>query len=123
MYFKFVGHVEVDVRIGDLDGKKFKEVKALVDTGATFTVLPENVARELNLPLMGEKVRVSTAKGYDELELTHALIEIDGKRRIVPVLVSRHIERTLLGVITLEAMQLRVNPITEKLEEYTALLY
>lgn len=123
MYFKFVGHVEVDVRIGDLDGKKFKEVKALVDTGATFTVLPENVAKELNLPLMGEKVRVSTAKGYGELELTHALIEIDGKRRIVPVLVSRHIERTLLGVITLEAMQLRVNPITEKLEEYTARLY
>jgi len=94
-----------------------------VDTGATFTVIPESVARELNLTLVGEKVKVSTAKGYDELDLAHALLEINGKRRIMPVLVSKNIDRVLLGVITLEAMQLRVNPLTEKLEEYTALLY
>lgn len=94
-----------------------------MDTGATFTVIPESVARELNLTLVGEKVKVSTAKGYDELDLAHALLEINGKRRIMPVLVSKNIDRVLLGVITLEAMQLRVNPLTEKLEEYTALLY
>jgi len=94
-----------------------------VDTGATFTVIPERVAKELNLTLVGEKVKVSTAKGLDELELTHALVEIDGKRRIMPILVSKHIDRALLGVITLEAMRLRVNPLTGKLEEYAALLY
>lgn len=118
-----MGHIEVDVRVGNLEGEKLTEVKALVDTGATFTVIPENVAKQLNLKLVGEKVKVSTAKGEDELELTHVLMEINGKRRIMPVLISKHIDRALLGVITLEAMQLRVNPLTGKLEEYAALLY
>ncbi len=118
-----MGHIEVDVGICSVEEKKIVKARALVDTGATFTVIPETVAKELNLALIGEKVKVSTAKGYDELDLAHALLEIDGKRRIMPVLVSKHIDRVLLGVITLEAMQLRVNPLTEKLEEYTALLY
>jgi len=118
-----MGHVEVDVGIGSTEGKKLVKAKALVDTGATFTVIPESLSRELNLKLVGEKVKVSTARGYDELDLTHALLQIDGKRRIMPVLVSKQIDRVLLGVITLEAMQLRVNPLTEKLEEHAALLY
>jgi len=118
-----MAHVEVDVKIGNLEGKEFTEVKALVDTGATFTVIPESVAKELNLTLVGERVKVYTAKGADELELTHAIMEISGKRRIMPILVSKHIDRVLLGVITLEAMQLRLNPLTGKLEEYAALLY
>lgn len=115
--------MEVDVLIGDIEGRKTIRVKALVDTGATFTIIPRNIARKLDLRLTGEKVRVSTAKGYDELDLTHALIEINGRRRILPVLVSRYIDRVLIGVITLEAMQLYVNPLTRKLEEFTALLY
>ena len=118
-----MGPIEVDVGIGRSEEAKLVKKKALVDAGATFTVIPEKVAGELNLTLVGEKVKVSTAKGIDELDLAHALLEIDGKRRIMPVLVSRHIDRVLLGVITLEAMQLRVNPITGKLEEHTALLY
>lgn len=118
-----MGHVETEVKIGNLKGDKIIRVKALVDTGSTFTVIPEDIARELNLPVTGERMKVLTARGYDELELTHAIIEINGKRRIVPILVSRGIDRVLVGVITLEAMQLRVNPLTEKLEEYTALLY
>ncbi|MEM3028425.1 MAG: retroviral-like aspartic protease family protein [Candidatus Bathyarchaeia archaeon] len=92
-----MGHIEVNVRIGNLERKHFIEAKALVDTGAKFTVLSEKIAKELNLPLEGEKEKVSTAKGYDERELTHALIEINGKRRIMPVLVSEQIERILLG--------------------------
>lgn len=85
--------------------------------------MPEDIARELDLPFTGERVKVLTARGYDELELTHAIIEINQRKRIMPILVSRSIGRVLVRVITLEAMQLRVNPLTQKLEEYTALLY
>jgi clan AA aspartic protease len=118
-----LGHVEVDVIIGDLEGKKRIKVTALVDTEATFTVIPESISKDLNLNPIGEKVKVSTAKGYDELDLTHAVLEIGEKRRIMPILISRQIDRVLIGVTTLEAMQLRVNPLTKKLEEYTVLLY
>jgi len=118
-----LGHIEVDVGVGNLSGERLVRVRALIDTGATFTVIPEGIAKELGLPVTSERVRVLTAKGYDELDLAHAVLEVDGKRRIMPVLISRHIDRVLVGVLTLEAMQLRVNPITGKLEECTALLY
>jgi predicted aspartyl protease len=99
-----MGHIEVEVGIGDLDGEKLIRVKALVDTGATFTIITESIVKNLNLTLTGEKVRVSTAKGYGELDLTHAILEIDGRGGIImSVLVSRDIDR-VLGVITLEAM-------------------
>ncbi len=117
-----MGHVEVDVRIGSSEAKSLT-VKALVDTGATFTVIPTGIARELNLQPTGEKVKVTTAKGIDTLDLTHATLELDSKRRIMPVLISDHIDRVLLGVIALEAMEMRVNPMTGKLEESSALLF
>jgi len=120
---RIMGHVEVEVVLGSMDGVKKLKANALADTGATFSIIPEAMAKELSLTVTGEKVKVSTAKGYDELDLSHALMEIMGKRRIMPVLVSKSLDRVLVGVITLEAMQLRVNPVTEKLEEYVALLY
>ncbi len=68
-------------------------------------------------------MKVATAKGVDSLDLAHATLELDSKQRTMPVLISDSIDRVLLGVIALEAMQLRVNPITGKLEEYAAPLY
>ena len=65
-------------------GRKAHQSKALVDAGAAFTCIPRKIAEKLNLEISGEKVKVSTAKGYDELDLTHALIEIDDRRRIMP---------------------------------------
>ncbi|MCI4457853.1 MAG: retroviral-like aspartic protease family protein [Desulfurococcaceae archaeon] len=118
-----MGHIEVEVGVGDLEGGKIMRTKALVDTGATLTIIPEDLANRLGLKRVGEKVKVVTASGFEELELSHALIEIGSKRRITPVLISNKIDRVIIGVVTLEAMQLRVNPVTEKLEEFTALFY
>jgi len=118
-----MGHVEVEVGVGDLEGGKIMRTKALVDAGAILTIIPEDLANRLGLKRVGEKVKVVTASGFEELELSHALIEIGSKRRITPVLISNKIDRVIIGVVTLEAMQLRVNPVTEKLEEFTALFY
>ena len=51
------------------------------------------------------------------------MVRIDGKERTLPVLLSRRVEQVLLGVTTLEVMQLKVNPLTQKLERHSALLY
>ena len=51
------------------------------------------------------------------------MVRIDGKERILPVLLSRRVEQVLLGVTTLEVMQPKVNPLTQKLERHSALLY
>ena len=86
-------------------------------------MIPASLAKMVGLKASGEKVRVSTVKGYQDLPLAHAMVRLDGKERILPVLVSRKVEQVLLGVTTLEVMQLKVNPLTQKLERHSALLY
>jgi len=46
-----------------------------------------------------------------------------GNKRIMPVLIIKQIDKVLIGVTTIEAMNLKVNHITQKLEEFTAFLY
>jgi clan AA aspartic protease len=118
-----MGHIEVEVILSNIQQTKSVKINALVDSGANLSVIPEGISKELNLSKTGEKVKVLTAKGIEELELAHATIEIMGKKRIMPVLISKEIDKVLIGVTTLEAMNLKVNPITQKLEECTAFLY
>jgi clan AA aspartic protease len=118
-----MGHIEVEVVLSNIQQTKSIKINAFVDTGATLSVIPEEISKELNLSKTGEKAKVLTAKGIEELELAHATIEIMGKKRIMPVLVSKQIDKVLIGVTTLEAMNLKVNPVTQQLEEVIAFLY
>ena len=118
-----MGQTEVEVTLSNIQQTKSIKTSALVDTGATLSIIPEGISKELNLSKTDEKVKILTTKGIEELELTHSTVEIMGKKRIMPVLISKQIDKVLIGVTTLEAMNLKVNPITQKLEEFTAFLY
>ncbi len=44
-----MGHVWVEARICSIGGSRCRTVRALVDTGATLSVVPRSVAKELGL--------------------------------------------------------------------------
>jgi clan AA aspartic protease len=115
-------HIWVDVRIGSEDCSKITEVRALVDTGATLTIIPRSLAIDLGLRVTG-KSRVETGAGVIELDRSRAYIEIMGRGDIIPVLISDIIDKVLIGVTTLEILELEVDPITRRLRERTLLLY
>ena len=117
-----MGHVWVKAKIGDPGRRKVIEVEALVDTGATLTVIPRKLAGELKLEVTG-RVPVMTASGVVELEKTRIWIELEGKEDIVAAVISDVIDKVLIGVTTLEILGLQVDPITGKLKEWTILLY
>ncbi len=96
-------------------------VDALVDTGATFTVLPTHLAEDLKLSKIGER-RVKTASGEEILTESYLILEVEGERTTSPVLLSPKIDRVLLGALTLEALALKVDPKTGKLEKTELLL-
>jgi predicted aspartyl protease len=73
-----LGHVWVTVRIGCEDASRVVETSALVDTGATLTVVPLNVARELGLRVTG-KSKVETAAGVVEMYRSKAYLEVIGE--------------------------------------------
>jgi len=117
-----MGHVWVKAKIGDPSKRRVVEVNALVDTGATLTVIPYRLADELGLEVTG-RMPVMTAGGRIELRRTRIWIELEGREEVVPALISDVIDKVLIGVTALEVLGLQVDPITGKLKEWTILLY
>jgi clan AA aspartic protease len=95
--------------------------KALVDTGATLTVVPRRIAEELQLPVIGRR-RVATAKGTVELDECVGVVEVMGRKAYVHMLVSNDVDIVLIGATTLETLGLQVDPTTGKLKEATTYL-
>lgn len=118
-----MGHVYADITITNMDDpSKALEANALVDTGATFSVLPIALARELAIEAT-DTTTVETAAGPLEMELGWAIIEVGDRRTPSPVLIAEHAEHVLLGVVTLEILGLGVDPRKGELTEVNALLY
>jgi clan AA aspartic protease len=117
-----MGHVYVKTILANpTDEALTSSVDAMVDTGATFTVVPRALATELNLPIAGSR-SVRTATGPVSLPMARAMIQIDGEREINRVLISETIEKVLIGVITLETFSLTVDPTSGELREAEAYL-
>lgn len=118
-----MGHVYVDVTFSNMDdASKRLDITALVDTGATFSVLPIELARELALETT-DRTTVETAAGPIEMDMAWAIIETGDRRAPSPVLIAEHTEHVLLGVVTLEILGFGVDPRKGELTEVNALLY
>ncbi len=117
-----MGHVFIDVEISNLEKTKSKKVKALVDTGATLTVIPKKLADELGIKAEKQE-EISTGAGKILINRGRGWIKVKEKEDIFPIWVSHVIDKVLLGVIVLEALGFRVDPRTEQIEEVPLLLY
>lgn len=117
-----VGHSWVDIEVSDLERKKSKVVKALVDTGASLTVLPKELADELGIEAVSEE-RVSTGAGKVKVSRGRAWIKLKGKEDAFPVWISDFIDKVLIGVVVLQSLGFEVDPTTETLKEVPLLLY
>ena len=96
--------------------------KALVDTGATLTVLPRKVAGEL-LVKPDTRAKVLTAAGPLEVESGEVVIGIMGRSSTVRIVISDIIDKVLVGVVALETLGLTVDPQTGSVKEGSYLLY
>ncbi len=123
-----MGHIYVKAKIFNvldyvqyLEGKlryesvRGVEVEALVDTGATFPALPEDIIERLGLIRLGEHV-AEMAEGVKRVELYWpAMILIEDRFAETPVIKRPRGTTPLIGVIALEQMGFKVDPTTGKL--------
>jgi predicted aspartyl protease len=88
----------------------------LVDTGATFTVLPRKLAMALRLVTIREQP-VRIAGGRREVwPLAEVRIELAGRTVTTPCLIAPD-GHALLGAVTLESLCLGVDPVARRLIE------
>ncbi len=111
-----MGHVNVEVKITNPENGKFVEEMALVDTGATNTILPRELAEQLQLKTTSKR-KVRTANGYVDVENSVAEIGICSEKTTITVGIARSatIKNPVIGVTTLEVLELAVDPASRRL--------
>ncbi len=110
-----MGLTYTELTLTNLFNKKTVVINALVDTGAVFMCVPENIAWQL---------------GFDTTEVSQQIVMLaDGRQRKVPKIAPIEIafadrsyttealvlgDEPLLGVLPMEAMDLVIHPRTQQ---------
>ena len=90
-------------------------VRFLVDTGAVYTVLPEDVWHALKLKPQ-RTVEFSLADGtIISRQVSECRFTIEGQSATSPVILGASEDAPLLGAVTLETIGLMVNPLSREL--------
>ena len=95
-------------------GREMRPVEALVDTGASDSVLPASLLEDLHIAPEGS-YRCWYANGESEIRnYGEAAIRIGELTKICPVIFG-HDNQFLLGATTLEFFKLAVDPVGQEL--------
>jgi clan AA aspartic protease len=95
---------------------KSRAVRLLVDSGASYSLLPDPVWRELELEPQ-ETLEFILADGTTiERSASECKIRLNGKERHTPVILGEAGDEPLLGVITLENLGLVLDPFKRTLQ-------
>jgi len=110
-----MGETIAKIKVLNLTGNGGLEIEALVDTGATYTMLPQDAL--LPLGIRDEKeVTLELADGrVVKRPLADVLVELEGERRANPIILGREGDAKVIGLLTLVACGLTVDPIHHKL--------
>jgi len=105
-----------------LDEEKGVEVEFLVDTGAVYSLIPEDKLKEINVePRRKRKFRQASGQEITR-EVGEARFRYGEYEGISPVIFGRKNDRPLLGVVTLEVLGLEVDPVSRMLKPTPLLL-
>ena len=103
------------IEIGDPEGQRFESVEALVDTGASYSMVPSSILERLGVTphdrapfILGDSRRV-------ERDLGRTWIRVNGKSEITLVVFGDEQLGAVLGAYSLEGLRLGVDPVNQRL--------
>ena len=111
-----VGATELIVEVvNPRDPRRSAGIEMLVDSGATYSVVPTTVLRRLGI----RPYRSETFSLADGSEVKRALgsaeFQVAGRRGASTVIFGKRGDACLLGVVTLEALGLMLDPLRRRL--------
>ena len=97
------------------DGAHSRTLYGTVDTGASFTVVPEGILDELGI-VRGELLLFSLADGsIQERCIGYALMELESRSEVVTVVFGSSSRKALIGAESLVELRLAVDLVNERL--------
>jgi clan AA aspartic protease len=117
-----MGITYIDGQIRGDNGRPPQNVRFLVDSGASYTLLPHSVWHALDLkPKRREGFSLADGTRV-ERDISEAHITLPQGEAHTPVVLGEVGDEALLGVITLEILGLVLNPFTRTLQPMRMLL-
>ena len=117
-----MGTFSVRLQVGDPSGQRFEAIDAMVDSGATYTVLPASLLERLGVDAHATR-RFTLADGSRvERRFGRTWMRIDGKADVSPVVFWDEESLPLLGAVTLEILSLGIDPVNRRLIPVDALM-
>ena len=110
-----MGTFSVDIEVGSVISGRFLKATALVDTGATHTLLPSNVLRELGVQPIDRIAFELADDRIVEYEVGEARLRLNGRERTTLVVFGPEDAAPLLGATTRELFNLAVDPVRQEL--------
>ena len=92
-----------------------EEIAALVDTGATYTLVPAPILRRLGVEPIGRQTFLIADGSRVEREIGQVSIRLDDRSRTTVVVFGDEDAEPLLGAVTLEEFGLGVDPVRRRL--------
>ncbi len=118
----WVGTLHVTIEVGDPRGERFLPVEAVADTGATYTLVPSSLLRELGVA-PHRRVPVILGDGRRrEWDLGRAWVRVNGQAEPSLLIFGDEGQDPILGAYTLEGLRLAVDPVNRRLIEVPGLL-
>lgn len=107
-----MGTFRESIRLANLrQPKETLDVEALVDTGATYSWVPEELLKRLGIkPQETRALKIASGKVIRR-KLGWASVRVRGKTAPTPVLFGDKGSEVLLGAVTLEELGFSVDPI------------
>ena len=106
----------VDLTVANLsEPARNRSVSAMVDTGATYTTLPQEVVEAVGSRPIGSRQVVFADGREEEWPITCLWLTIDGREGSTFCLIGPRGGQPLLGAVTLEEFALGVDPIAKRL--------
>ena len=115
-----MGVTKVELKIKNPQNpKRVYEGEFLIDSGATFTVVSEKELKKLGIKPQGVEKFVHADGKVIQRKVGNVLYEYKGSERAAPVMFGQKGDTNLLGIFTLEALGLSLDPLKRKLYKAT----
>ena len=110
-----MGIFNVELEIGDPEGRNYRTVEAMVDSGAAYTTMPASLLRGLGVEALSSRTFVLADGSRIRRGFGQTWIRLEGQEYISPVVFWDEGTTPLVGRVTLGIFSLGIDPVNGQL--------
>ena len=110
-----MGLFNVPIGVGDPQGERFQIVEALVDTGASFSIVPAPILDDLGVEPQRNGSFELADGSFRDYRIGETILRVEGEEVYSVVVFGDEDMHPILGAYTLERIGLAVDPARQRL--------